>query len=177
MKSIRQLFMFLLFLTLIWFGNGKGLYAVAEGVATEARDRIPNNTPLSGKMDVHLISQNMGGNFVAIDIGNGLTAFYAHLIPETVFVKIGDHVKRGQLIGLLGNSGNSDAPHLHFHISNGYDILFPEGVPFVYNAYELQGMVKDLDKLVSGEELWYPSQEPEKRYNEMPVFNQVIKFR
>jgi murein DD-endopeptidase MepM/ murein hydrolase activator NlpD len=52
-----------------------------------------------------------------------------------VRVKVGDRVKRGQVLGLVGNSGNSTGPHLHFHISRGATILGSEGVPFVYREY------------------------------------------
>ena len=65
----------------------------------------------------------------------GFTAFYAHLQPSSVRVKVGDRVKRGQVLGLVGNSGNSTAPHLHFQISRGGSILASEGVPFVYREY------------------------------------------
>ena len=57
-----------------------------------------------------------------IALDGGLTAVYAHLKPGSVKVKAGDKVKAGEVIGLLGNTGGSLAPHLHFHIVNG-----PEG--------------------------------------------------
>lgn len=53
---------------------------------------------------------------VSLDLGHGLRAFYAHLQPGSVRVKTGELVKRGQVLGRLGNSGNSAGPHLHFHV-------------------------------------------------------------
>jgi murein DD-endopeptidase MepM/ murein hydrolase activator NlpD len=44
----------------------------------------------------------------------------------------GDRVRKRQLLGLLGNTGNSDGPHLHFHIMDGPSPLQPNGLPFVY---------------------------------------------
>ena len=39
--------------------------------------------------------------------------------PGSLKVKVGDTVKTGQVLGLLGNSGNTDSPHLHFHVMDG----------------------------------------------------------
>ena len=95
-----------------WYGHGTPVVAVADGIVTEVKDGI-------------------------IEIGGGNYAFYAHLKPGSVAVKLGDRVKRGQQIGLLGNSGNSTAPHLHFHVTNGNSPLGSEGLPFVFEKFEL----------------------------------------
>ena len=67
---------------------------------------------------VPITLETVGGNNVIMEIGDGLYAFYAHLQPGSLRVKVGDKVRRGQVLGLLGNSGNSSEPHLHFHICN-----------------------------------------------------------
>lgn len=54
------------------------------------------------------------GNYVIVDHGNGFTTLYAHL--NSVFVKSGETVSRGQQVGSMGNTGNSTGPHLHFEI-------------------------------------------------------------
>lgn len=54
------------------------------------------------------------GNLIVIDHGNGYRTYYAHL--SRIFVRIGESVARGQRIGLVGNTGNSTGPHLHFEI-------------------------------------------------------------
>lgn len=54
------------------------------------------------------------GNMVEIDHGNGLTSRYGHL--SKVEVLAGDAIQRGQLLGLVGSTGRSTGPHLHYEI-------------------------------------------------------------
>lgn len=54
------------------------------------------------------------GNMIEIDHGNGLTTRYGHL--SKVEVQNGDYVSRGQLIGLVGSTGRSTGPHLHYEL-------------------------------------------------------------
>jgi murein DD-endopeptidase MepM/ murein hydrolase activator NlpD len=54
------------------------------------------------------------GNYIEIDHGNGFVTRYAHL--EEITVKVGEHVSKGTVIALSGNSGGSVAPHLHYEI-------------------------------------------------------------
>jgi murein DD-endopeptidase MepM/ murein hydrolase activator NlpD len=54
------------------------------------------------------------GNMIEVDHGNGLTTRYGHL--SRINIQIGDLIQRGQEIGLVGSTGRSTGPHLHFEI-------------------------------------------------------------
>jgi murein DD-endopeptidase MepM/ murein hydrolase activator NlpD len=115
---------------------GSDALAVADGVVTEIKDGIPENVPGINSRAVPITLETIGGNHVILDIGHGRYAFYAHLQPGSLKVKLGDHVKRGQVLGLVGNSGNSTEPHLHFHLSNGSSPLGSEGIPYALESFD-----------------------------------------
>jgi murein DD-endopeptidase MepM/ murein hydrolase activator NlpD len=114
---------------------GSDALAVADGVVTEVKDGIPENVPGQNSRAVPITLETVGGNHVILDIGHGRYAFYAHLQPGSLKVKLGDHVKRGQVLGLVGNSGNSTEPHLHFHLSDANSPLGSEGIPYALESF------------------------------------------
>lgn len=76
------------------------------------------------------------GNYVMLGDGNVFAGF-AHLVPGSVSVKPGDRVDVGDPIGRLGHTGNSTAPHLHFQLMDSADLLTANGVPCVFEFYEV----------------------------------------
>ncbi len=113
-------------------GYGLPFIAVADGMVVAINDGVADNLP--GQVPGPNAETHAGGNYVLVDIGNGIYAFYAHAIPHSFQVKVGDLVNTGQILGLIGNSGNSTAPHLHFHLSKVFDtdnIFNSEGIPLV----------------------------------------------
>ena len=95
-----------------WAPYGAEVLAVANGRISNLRDGVPENDPTSEAKAVPINLETASGNYIIIDLGGGRYAFYAHLQPGSLRVHVGDHVKEGQTIALLGNSGNADAPHL-----------------------------------------------------------------
>jgi hypothetical protein len=86
---------------------GKPVLAPADGTVTFVLD---------GRPDQQIGSTDRGyqaGKNVVIDIGNGHFLQMGHLSPGSIRVKVGDHVKLGQPIAKVGNSGNTTQPHLH----------------------------------------------------------------
>jgi murein DD-endopeptidase MepM/ murein hydrolase activator NlpD len=92
------------------------IYNVARGTVVEAVDGLPENVPHSGKPAYKINLLNAGGNHVIVKIAEHRYVLYAHMRPGTVRVKRGDSVVVGQVLGHVGNSGNSTEPHLHLHI-------------------------------------------------------------
>jgi murein DD-endopeptidase MepM/ murein hydrolase activator NlpD len=116
-----------------YYAYGTPLMAVADGLIAATKDSIPQNVPGAASRAVPITMTTVGGNYVAIDIGGGRYALYAHVQPGSLRVKVGDRVKRGQVIALLGNSGNSTEPHVHFQIADGPTFLSSEGIPYAMN--------------------------------------------
>ena len=107
-------------------------------------------------------------------------AFYAHLQKGSVTVKPGDKVKRGQVIGRLGNSGNTSAPHLHFHIVTGPSVLGSDGVPYVIDHFSLAGQVS-VDQFNAASDLtgfWGQDRlnPPSERADQYPLNLNIINF-
>ena len=71
-------------------------------------------------------------NYVIIDHQNGEFSLYCHMSEGTVVVKPGDIVKQGQVIGKIGNTGNSTDPHLHFQLMDSKDFLTANGLPVMF---------------------------------------------
>ncbi len=143
-----------------YFGYGADILAVADSMVTGLKDGIPENVPGENSRAVPITLETVGGNYLILDLGGGRYAFYAHLQPGSLQVKVGDHVKRGQVLAKLGNSGNSTAPHLHFHVCDRNAPLQAQGMPYVLDAFEVRGKGKEF----------------EKRERQIPVADEVVRF-
>ena len=118
---------------------GAEIHSVADGVVTETKDGIPQNIPNADTHAVPITLETIGGNHVIVDIGGGRYAFYAHMQPGSLRVKVGDHVKSGDVLGLVGNTGNSSEPHLHFDICDASSMLACEGLPYAFASFDVTG--------------------------------------
>jgi Peptidase family M23 len=152
-----------------YYAYGADALAVADGIVVATKDSIPQNIPGPSSRAVPITLETVGGNHVIIDIGGGRYAFYAHLQPGSLRVKVGDRVRRGQVVGLVGNSGNSTEPHLHFHLSDGVSPLGAEGIPYGVDAFELVGRCRAFN---TGCE----SAGVTTRRNELPLGNLLVRF-
>jgi murein DD-endopeptidase len=126
----------------MFYGYGAKVLAVADGKVVAAHDGIPESTPqISGRvsMPVPLTNATAAGNWIALDIGGGRYVFYAHFQPGSLRVKVGDRVRAGQILGLVGMAGSAVNPHLHFHVGNTPSLNSTDGVPYVLREYVFEG--------------------------------------
>jgi len=127
-----------------WFGFGKELYAVGNGTVVYARDGVPDIEITTDKPPATF--DTALGNGVVIDLGDEKYACYGHMVNGSVRVKAGDTVTEGQVVGLMGNTGNSDAPHLHFQVITGSPVVLGgEGYPIVYRSFNITGTFSEDD--------------------------------
>jgi hypothetical protein len=154
---------------------GAEIHAVADGTVVATENGMPEQVP--GSLPAGATIHDAAGNHVVVDIGDGRFAFYAHLQPGSVRVKPGERVTRGQVLGLLGNSGNTDAPHLHFHVMDGPSPLRANGLPYTFTSFVGNGVV------TSEATLWDGAPAPidaaalaGPHSNELPLNDQLITF-
>jgi murein DD-endopeptidase MepM/ murein hydrolase activator NlpD len=116
---------------------GADVLAVSDATVAAIKDGIPENVPGENSRAVPITMETMAGNHIILDLGGGNYCIYAHLQPGSLKVKTGERVKRGQALALLGNSGNSTEPHLHFQVMDGPSPLGAEGLPYLIDSFEL----------------------------------------
>lgn len=95
-----------------FFSWGQTVLSPADGIVVSSVTDLPDNS--LGTKD----TTNPAGNHVVIKIAEDQFVFLAHFQKDSIRVKKGDLVQQGQELGLCGNSGNSDYPHIHLHVQN-----------------------------------------------------------
>jgi murein DD-endopeptidase MepM/ murein hydrolase activator NlpD len=131
-----------------YFNYGEPVVAVGSGRVVESVDRYPDQIP-NDAVPVPLDAAD--GNHVIIKLDKHVYAGYAHLKPGTVRVERGQRVRAGQVLGKLGNSGNTSGPHLHFQLMNRPSLLDSEGLPFVIDRFELDGRMPSLEEFIDAD--------------------------
>lgn len=120
---------------------GADAIAVADGTVVATLNTLDDQKPGTLPDPRTITLENVDGNHVVLDLGGGVYAFYAHLQKGSVSVQPGARVRRGQALGKVGNTGNSSAPHLHFHLMEGPSVLGSNGIPYTIDAFTFAGRV------------------------------------
>jgi hypothetical protein len=118
---------------------GQPAIAVADSAVSSVVNDQPEQTP--GKYPTNIPLADADGNCVILDLGGHRYALYAHMQPGSIRVHRGDHVKLGQVLGLVGDSGNSVVPHLHFQVTAGPSSMASNGLPYEIKNFQITGKV------------------------------------
>jgi Peptidase family M23 len=159
---------------------GKEAIAVADAKVVSVTDHLPEQTP--GQYPTNIPIEQADGNSVVLDLGENHYAVYAHLQPGKMRVHPGDAVKRGQVLGLVGNTGNSVAPHLHFHVVSNPSPLAANGLPYEINHFEVTSATPGTTAFDQAEEKGTPLAitpitPPHHVINGLPLDQLIISFQ
>ncbi len=124
------------------FSWGAPVYAPATArvahVIHDMPDMLPGQVPDPAMM--HGDARRVLGNAVALTHRKGEFSYLAHLQQGSVQVKVGDHIRRGTLLGYAGNSGHSPGPHVHYHLMNGPNLYLDQALPVKFSRFWAGGV-------------------------------------
>ncbi len=129
---------------------GQEVYSPCDGIVVVAEDGYAENEKTNLLADMSNAYKNahyfdpekddiqlVAGNYVIIKYSENVYAALCHLQTGSVQVSVGQMIKKGEVIGRVGHSGNSFAPHLHFQLMDSGDITVANGVPCAFEQYEI----------------------------------------
>jgi hypothetical protein len=158
---------------------GKQVLAVADGTVVTAINDQPDVPP--GSFPPGMTPDQADGNAVILDLGSGNYAMYAHMQPGSIRVAVGDRVTRGQVLGLVGNSGNTLAPHLHFQMMDSPRSLASNGLPYEIDRFEITASTPGTEAFdqaeANGTPIALTSVSPPRNVTSaLPLDQQIISF-
>jgi murein DD-endopeptidase MepM/ murein hydrolase activator NlpD len=137
------------------FGWGRPIYSATDGVVVEAQDGWPERDPVHLSRDAYNMVKNarafraewaaggrsldvrlLTGNHIIVESPVGFV-LYAHAQAGSIGVAVGERVSAGQPLAKVGHSGNSTAPHLHFHVMDRLDPWTAQGISCCFRDYEV----------------------------------------
>jgi murein DD-endopeptidase MepM/ murein hydrolase activator NlpD len=161
-----------------FFTYGEPVLAVADARVVDTLDRVPENVPLVEPPSSSFNERTILGNHVTLALGHGRYATYMHLRPGSIGVHRGERVRRGQVLGRVGNTGQSGGPHLHFQVTDGRNPLASDGLPFVFRSFRLVGRVSNIDQFLTGQANAdiHRDGRTGRMHGELPLQESVVKF-
>ncbi|MGH9049324.1 MAG: M23 family metallopeptidase [Acidimicrobiia bacterium] len=157
---------------------GDEALSVADATVVHIIDDLPEQIP--GALPESIPLTEADGNSVILDLGGGFYGLYAHFQPGSIRVEVGDEVEVGDVLGLVGNSGNSSAPHLHFHVMSTASPLASNGVPYTVDEFTITGQ-SSTEAFDAAETTGIPLDiepvdPPTDHRDEMPLDQNIITF-
>jgi hypothetical protein len=129
-----------------YVGFGRELFAPAAGTVVRVRGDRPDQ-PVTSRSDPAYFAPeypNGGdiGNHVVIDHGGGEFSLLAHMMAGSVVVSLGEAVRQGQTVGRLGNSGDTNGPHVHYQLQSGPDWPSADALPVTFTNVSVPNLVR-----------------------------------
>jgi murein DD-endopeptidase MepM/ murein hydrolase activator NlpD len=131
------------------FGWGAEVHAPCDGEIAFASDGLAERDPVRLNSDLRYMAEvtkrfkaggapyrEVAGNYVIMRCSGGFYALFAHLMNGSIRALTGQSIARGEVIGRVGHSGNSTAPHLHFQAMDRLDVSTAAGLPCAFREYE-----------------------------------------
>ncbi len=131
------------------YGWGERIHSPFDGVVVKINDGVKERDPVNiindltyqNRMNNDIRNgmyniENIAGNYIIIKNAENIYGLFAHLKLNSILVKENERVTVGQKIGLLGHSGNSMAPHLHFQLTDSIDYKRANGIPCCFKTLE-----------------------------------------
>ncbi|MBL1226280.1 M23 family metallopeptidase [Enterococcus sp. BWR-S5] len=129
---------------------GEPIYAPCDGKVVMLEDGIRERKIVHWFVDSMIAIKNalffneekdahskIAGNYVVINYGKDGYMAFAHLQKDSIAVTLNQEIKKGDYLGKVGHSGNSTAPHLHFQLMDSQDIAHSQGIPCLFEQYEV----------------------------------------
>jgi murein DD-endopeptidase MepM/ murein hydrolase activator NlpD len=133
------------------YGWNQPIHAPFDGVVVAARDGIAERGRIHPVRELVLALKNsltfrptvenvqkLVGNHVILRRDDRVHAVFAHMTTGSVSVQDGQAVRTGDLLGRVGHTGNSTAPHLHFQLMDAADPLTARGLACAFRQYEVR---------------------------------------
>jgi hypothetical protein len=121
-----------------YLGWGRPIIAPADGMIVRKRDDRPDqpagdeSNPKYYADEFRKLGGGDPGNHLVIDHGNREFSMIAHFMAGSMRATVGDHVKQGRVLGKLGHSGDTTAPHVHYQLQSGPDWQNADGLPMKF---------------------------------------------
>lgn len=106
----------------------KAILSPADGIVVELLNKSDDSLIIGNGKSFNR-AKHIAGNYIVIKHNENEYSTLAHLKKNSMTVKVGDRVVRGQKIAACGNTGNSSEPHLHFQLQDGADFYSSAGLP------------------------------------------------
>ncbi len=114
----------------------KAILSPADGVVIEIANESDDSL-IIGNGKLFSRAKNIAGNYIVIKHSENEFSTLAHLKRDSMVVKVGDRIQRGQKIATCGNTGNSSEPHLHFQVQDGVSFYNSAGLPIRFSDIKL----------------------------------------